>query len=263
MKDRIKELFEGIELENRIKIYSLMDDWRKQIASQRKIRFKDDNIKYHADEYFNSDGFFPGYYKQKTKVLFIGRETRGMSGDDYIATAIKYYRNDGHNKIAFTRHILYMVQVIKNGGKISFDDLYYPDEYAKMMAKETDYGFAVMNISKYSNDSKDGAVADKILINRFLEDSNLQKRNFFKEELSILQPDIIITGNLFDGKIKDEYLQLCFGELKTIKSIKDTATLSEMRLNNKKVKLIDTFHFSSRKRDKEYFYDPIIKLLYK
>ena len=240
-----------------------MEDWRNEVAPNM-IKFKDDKINYSGDAYFTADGFFPGYYKQKNKLLFIGREPRERGGDDYIANFINHYKkNNDHNQFAFTRHILYIVQGVKSGGKIKFDDLEYPNDYAKKMVEKNDYGYAMMNISKYSNDSETGAKADVELMNKFLEHSNFKKRNYFKEELAILQPDIIITANLWDGKIGDDYLELFFGKLEKRKNIEDKAILYEMELNNQKIKLIDMYHFSSRVgTDKDYYYDPIMKLIF-
>lgn len=65
------------------------------------------------------------------------------------------------------------------------------------MVETNNFGFAVMQLSKYSNDSDEGSIRNVEMMNRFLEDSELDKRNFFMEELSLLDPDIIITANLW------------------------------------------------------------------
>ncbi len=65
------------------------------------------------------------------------------------------------------------------------------------MVETNNFGFAVMQLSKYSNDSDEGSIQNVEMMNRFLEDSELDKRNFFMEELSLLDPDIIITANLW------------------------------------------------------------------
>ena len=97
MKDKLFKIFSGIECEKRIEIYSMMQDWEKTV-SKEKIKFKDDNKYYYGNEYFNYDGFFPGYYKKKPKILFIGREARYSSGIDFIEGMIqnfkKYNQND-------------------------------------------------------------------------------------------------------------------------------------------------------------------------
>jgi hypothetical protein len=185
------------------------------------------------------------------------------TGGDYIATFLDWFKNNtDHNQRDFTRHILYMVQLIKSNGQIKFEELLTANDYAKKMVETVDYGFAVMNISKYSNDAEDGATADKELINQFLENTDLLKRNYFQEQLELLEPDIIITANLWDGKIGEQYLDLCFGNLTEIDTIPGVAVLYTMTIKGKIVKVIDVYHFSSRKPDKEYYYTPIKKLLF-
>ena len=77
------------------------------------------------------------------------------------------------------------------------------------MKKEEKYGLAVINISKYSNDDENSWQTNKDLVHRFLEDSDLEKTNFFERELQILDPDVIITANLWDETIEKKYLNLC------------------------------------------------------
>jgi hypothetical protein len=140
------------------------------------------------------------------------------------------------------------------------------DKYAKEMGETGDYGFAVMNISKYCNDKDDGANADIDAICQFLEDSQLEKRNYFQEELKILDPEYIVTSNLLDWKIGKKYLDLCFGKLTKLGEYPQGSPdgiLYEMDLGGKKIKLVDVYHFSDRTRsDKEYFYTPIKELLF-
>jgi hypothetical protein len=265
MKDPIIKKFSGAEIEKRKMINSLMSDWRDAISSP-KIKFPDNNKNYPAKDYFASDGFFPNYFSQDIKVLFVGRETRWMSGKDGIATTMLDYfpkRND-HNKKQYTRHLLYIVEGIKSKGTLKFKEVKRKTAkgIAKEMVRANDYGFASMNISKYSNASNNSEVADKKLINSFLEHSHLEKRNFFQEELAILLPDVIITGNIWDGKIEQKYLDLCFGKVKEIGKIPGITVMYEIKVSKKKIKLIDLYHFSSRFSDKEYFYDPVMKLLF-
>ena len=263
MKDNIIKYFPENEIENRKKILSLMADWNKEISKKGKIVFFDDNKEYSPGDYFYLDGFFPNYYNQDIMVLFIAREARGVSGLDFIGKSLTDFKNDAKiNGSIFWRRVFYMLYGIRTRGKKDFFDIPYPYDFVKEIDKNNNYGFAFMNISKYSNDREDGGKkADKELINQFLEDSNLDERNFFREELEILDPDVIITANLWDGKINEEYLKKCFNEIKSIKSI-EGANLSTMALNKKNVKLIDLYHFSMPGSDKDYYYDPVIKLLF-
>jgi hypothetical protein len=259
MADTILKLFSGIEIEKRKQIYKLMQDWKKTVSTQ-KHKFKDDNKDYFGNEYFNYDGFFPGYYKTNPKVLFIGREARYASGCDFIDKMIKLFKNNNMNRNIFWRRIFCMYNIIKNNGSI--DKNITADQIAKSMVEENNYGFAVMNISKYSNDSKTGSSRDKKLMNWCLEDSKLDQRNFVKEELTILEPDLIITANLWDGTINEEYMEKCFGESESKIVQSGKVSIRRIKLENRAIKLIDLYHFSRRGvKDMDYFYKPISKLL--
>jgi hypothetical protein len=263
MKDNIIALFSGIENEKRKELFALMQTWEKTISSS-KIVFKDDNKEYNGNEYFYYDGFFPGYYENKPKVLFIGREARYVGGLDFISETINYFKNiPTLNNVSFWRRILCMYNIIRNKGVI--DENITADQIVELMIEKNDYGFAVMNISKYSNDSDTGARRDAVLMNRFIEDSKLDQRNFIKEEIEILDPDLIITANLWDGSINNEYMEKFFGELKFITKVTYqsdwVAALNNYNLGNKIIKLIDLYHFSRPGViDMEYYYKPISKL---
>ncbi len=183
MEDQISQYFTGIEAKKREILNSLMNDWRNEVSSSKR-KDKDGEC-YHGDAYFAADGFLPGYYKQKNKVLFIGREPRRVNSHkkyqgDYIIAFLDWLENnDDHNAKAFTRHVLQMVQLIKSDGQIKFEKLQSANDYAKEMTEKCNYGFAMMNISKYSNEAKDAANADKALMKDFFEHTHLEKRNYF------------------------------------------------------------------------------------
>jgi hypothetical protein len=201
-------------------------------------------------------------------VLFIAREARYVGGLDFIGETVKFFKNiPTLNNVSFWRRILCMNNIIKNNGFI--DESITADQIVKSMIEKNNYGFAVMNISKYSNDSDSGAKRDAVLMNRFLEDSKLDQRNYFQEELEILETDLILTANLWDGTINEEYMEKCFGKL-TFLNIKATfqsnwvAALNSIEIRNKTIKLIDFYHFSRpRVSDMDYYYKPLSKILMK
>ncbi|GMO36179.1 MAG: hypothetical protein Ta2B_16270 [Termitinemataceae bacterium] len=245
-------------------ISKLMHDWVKEI-SNHKIKFRDDNKNYNSEDYFVEDGFFPNYFNQEIKVLFIGREARGISGLNIVNVVMNNMRSDSGQTGSFWRRIFYMTYGIKTKGKVKWEDVPYVYDIENEIIKTQKYSLAIMNFSKYSNDCDDGAKADIKLINRFCEDTNFEKRNFFKEEISILDPDVIITANIWDGKIDEKYLNLAFGEEKVIKIIGDNdACFKLININGKSIKVIDLYHFSRPGvEDKKYYYDPVVKLLFK
>ena len=261
MTDNIIDLYKGIELANRKRINLLMEDWRNEVAPN-KIKFKDGQTK-SGKKCFAADGFYPGYYRQKNKLVFIAREMRYFGGDN-IETGIDWYNNnEDHNQRPFIRHILNIVQGVKNDGKLKFKDLESANDYIKKMNNTNNYGFATLNISKYANISKTSRTADYKLMNQFLSQSNLDKRNYFTEELTILQPNIIVTGNLLEWKIDKSHINQCFGTLIEIKRFKKTKTvLYDMELNGEKIKLIDMPHFSDCHYTDKDLYNSIMKLLF-
>lgn len=271
MIDGISSLFLGEEIQKRRQIVALMTDWQAEIA--HKYTVNPDPEYWEGKDplsYFIADGFYPGYYKQKPKVLFIGREPLPMDND---LDGVQSLLTKGFNaQKLFIRRLLYIVQGVREKGKRKFDNLEFTRDYAKELANTNDYGYAFMNISKYANWLGDNTKkADYDFINQFLEDSNLGKRNFFREEIEILNPDVIITMNL--GKMIDNhtlidqmYLDLCFGKIEWEKlqpDIDKNVKMTTIVVNSKSIKLLNTYHFSRPGvSDKEYFYDPIMEIIF-
>lgn len=252
------------DISKRKEILQLFEEWLKVISGCKDILFSDDGKYYPATDYFVKDGFYPGYFSGKyPRVLFIGRENRYISSyskdNDRILHDLEYSFENNPDKDIFWRRVFYMFYAVITGGKFPYSKVPYPSE----MIADKLYGFALMNISKYSNDCDDGANADYSLINRFLDDTNLSKRNFIREEIRILDPDVIITANLWESKIKKEYLELVFPDkdFKLVKSYKNVANLYDFKFENKKIKLIDTYHFSAIGSDASLFYDPVSNLI--
>jgi hypothetical protein len=157
-----------------------------------------------------------------------------------------------------------MAYIVNKKGKVDLDKLKSAKEIANEMVSSNDFGFAYMNISKYANKAEDSARADIQLMKQFLEDSELKKRNFLNEEVNILEPDIIVTANLWDDKIDWKYLDLCFPEFKDaepVKTIEGVARLYQARINRKPVKLLDLYyHFAAIMKQNTYFFEPIKQL---
>lgn len=254
-----------IEIEKRKQINKLMSDLKQKLKTKNKIIFPDDGKEYDAIAYFNSDGFLPGYYKKNNiKVLFIGRESRYCSGKDRVIDGLKWFKNGSPNTLSYWRRILYIVYGIKTKGEYSYDEIPYANEILSDMNKNNDYGFAIMNISKYSNDAEDGASANISLINRLLEDSDLRERNYIREEIEVLEPDIIITANLWGCNIDNSQLGLIFpdSDFNELQRVEGVANLYEFKFEARILKLLDLYHFSCRGSDQKKFYEPTMKLLF-
>lgn len=255
-----------LEIRKAEQLEDLFEDWKKLIETKSDIVFRDDGKAYRAIEYFNTDGFYPGYFNQKLKTLFIARESRGVSGGDRVRGDLEYLKTASPNSSAYWRRLFYIVEGIRKDGRVKFDNLPYADEILKGMFQRNDFGYAFMNISKYSNDSDTGGTADFELINRFLSDCELEKRNFLREEIEILNPDVIISSNIWGGKIKNSMLNEVFPE-KDFTYLKEKSTdkvsaVYDLSFNGKKIKLIDLYHFSAPGSDKDLYYDPVMKALF-
>jgi hypothetical protein len=155
------------------------------------------------------------------------------------------------------RRMLLLAYGIQNDGSVPFENI-DPQKLCALAGTQNGSSFALMEISKYSNENDDGDNADTELMKSFFEHSDLEKRNFIKEELSLLNPDIVITMNLWDGKIEDRFLQLALGDVPFIDLPHPSAARRSIMINGRKTPLIDMYHFSARKSDKDDYYDPVM-----
>jgi hypothetical protein len=240
---------------------SLMADWRKQLAPH-EVLYRDDGKRYPAESFFASDGFLPYYFHQKHRVLFIARETRYIAGRDNIEVILEKCNNpQGIGAEAVLRRMLFLAYGIQNGGVIPFEQI-DTQKLCALAAAAKGFSFAFMELSKYSNENDDGAAADTELMASFFEQSDLQKRNFIQEELSLLNPDLVITMNLWDGKVDAGILRLALGDVPFIDCPHPSAARRTISINGNRVPLIDLYHFSARKSDCEDFYKPVMGICF-
>ena len=193
----------------------LLNEWIEQVSKNKNTIDNGNVTKRSPARCFAKDGFFPGYFNQKRKILFIGRETRKIGGYDFRDTTKECFEDYLTDKNAWWRHLLRIVYGIKHNGQISFSKVPKATEIAEEMLETNDYGFALINISKFSNDSQNWQT-NTSLVDRFLKDSELEKTDLFQRELKLLKPNIMITANLWDGKINTGYLNLCLPNEKTL-----------------------------------------------
>jgi hypothetical protein len=241
---------------------ALMSAWKKEV-SKHKALCRDDGKMYSGDMLFASDGFLPCYFQQKTKVLFIGRETRYIAGRDNIDVIMEKCKDRACDigGESVLRRMLLIAYGIQNDGRIPFAEIDL-QKLCVLAGAAEGFSFALMEISKYSNENDDGQNADTELMRSFFEHSALGKRNFIQEESSFLEPDIVITMNLWDGKIADEYLRLALGDVPFLECLPPyNAARRTILINGKKVPLIDLYHFAARKSDRDDFYDPVMRMI--
>lgn len=203
---------------------------------------------------FVVDGFYPYYYDQHPRVLFIGREAYGLAGCSYLEIFFRHYRDGkyGSSRLtasAFHRRIFYMMHAIAYGSR-EWNQVPNAVELAKDFASEGHTSFAFMNLNKESNETGRTKTRWNNLY-AFVDKS----RDYIRREIEILDPDIIITANLFDKlptAIADvfpghKYVQH-FG-----RTHKDLAAY-EWKINGHRVYIFDTFHWSAIKKEYQCYY---------
>lgn len=260
--------YSDFEKQKNKELESLFSDWIKQLSKNKTPIDNENKDKTSPATCFAKDGFFPGYFDENNlKVCFIGRETRLIGGYDFRDTTKEFFEEYYSNNNNWWRHLLYIIYGIKTKGEYKFEEIPDALEILNEMYDTNKYGFGSINISKYSNDDENNWQTNVNLVHRFLKDSELEKTNFFQKELEILDPDVIITANLWDI-IEKEYMNLCLSESnfpETKHIIHDGESVAEYgkyNLNGKMIDFIDLYHFSAKKSDKYCYYNPVMKVLF-
>jgi hypothetical protein len=228
---------------------NLFRDWHQHFASPGS------GLEKQVADGMVLDGFYPHYFSQKRRILFIGRETLTMAGKNYIEDLYACYR--GEDKLIGDRHLdsyqfhnrmMRIAYGILNGIP-EWQKIDYASNLSNTFCRPNGWSFAFMNISKLSNESGRWA-ADRNLINAAYRLSTAP-RNFIKEEIAILEPQIVIAMNL------EEKLD-SLGTLSP--SIHDSADVHSfwLEIGGHRSLLINSWHFSYwRKKDIPDYYVPI------
>ena len=197
---------------------------------------------------FVSDGAFPCYEDQPVRVLFIGRESYGKGGGDYIASYNEMSTPNFHDRL------LYLAYGIING-ESSLDDWLNMDDAKKLdtkFAEPAGFSYAFMNASKINN-ATGWTMLCKEQFYEFIDDPTNQAN--ILREIELLDPDIIVSANLGDLGFFDRFPAI---EKSDDQPCEDCCI---WYLNSgKKIPWIDGWHFSARKRTFESFYSPICSL---
>ncbi|MGN0889609.1 MAG: hypothetical protein ACI4UY_12100, partial [Kiritimatiellia bacterium] len=125
--------------------------------------------------------------------------------------------------------------------------------------------FSFMNLGKLSHESCEscGVNADWDKIDLSVNFST-KGRNFIKEEVELLAPDLIIAMNFNENPLGRDYYKAVFGSniIRSDHDIKD-CTLYDVTLSDAKhVPLLDCWHFSGRFNEEAYIYRPIVEALH-
>ncbi len=201
------------------------------------------------------DGFYPHYFSQKPRILFIGREAREIEGYNYLDLLHNAYRKTKKigvqhlNCSLFHRRMLYTAYGLLNGLP-EWKDIPDADKIGDSFATSEGVSFAFMNLSKFSNESDHWSSNWKRIQESVRQAT--QRRNFIAEQIALLEPDVVITMNL------ENYFRALGEEVSPLASYGDGISAWTLSSHGHKSLLLDAFHFSAPgKRDLEHFYLPI------
>lgn len=229
-------------------------------------------------ESFVTDGFYPYYTKQKVKVLYIGKESLGIGGCDYIdvlmdsikkndprgtAERKKDYPHDVKKVLTndndpFHSKILYLTYGL-NHGCLEYKDMPWASEIGTTgFAVDGGISFAFMNFSKFDNPSESSFRADNQRMNLYCEMSERTGRNWHEAQISLLEPDIIISMNISEwiARVFKKSVWEIFD-----KNVKNSnVDIGYLPVKEKKIPIINTWHFSCPgKGFEKCFYEPIVR----
>jgi len=253
-----KYLFRN-EITKREEIIDLMEEWEKTVSdAQNTVSKAKRKMK------FMRDGFFPGYFNDgNIRVLFVGWEPYDVEPYDYVLSTIKHFNDyKGVNGVLFWKRIIGMYNIIQKYHKYHGNLEYKNEDKIVQDMKSNGYGFAVIDISKYLNETgKSKCDGDRL--NNFFADSKLGEKKFLKKELAILEPQYIITANIWESGIDVKLLGECFGTTGYSGcDVTNSASLNTIVINDKETWLIDCFHFSQKgKCCFDNFYVPLSDFL--
>lgn len=226
---------------------NLFREWHQHFADNGSAL-----VKHVADEMV-FDGFYPHYFSQKKRILFIGREPRQISGLNNMDVLYPAYREgkrigDQHlNQNKFHYRMIYIAYGIIKGMPV-WQDIPTASEIGDTFGASNGLSFAFMNISKLSNED-DGWQSDWGVIDA-VHGLSTQGRSFNQEQVAILEPHIVITMNLGD-KIAS------LGQLTPIQDSQMPRTFWLDSAGHCSL-LIDTWHFSAPSKDDiADYYTPI------
>ncbi len=212
------------------------------------------------------DGFYPYYFSQKKRILFVGWETWDMLGSNYIEGLYHAYHSNpkriGNRNLdlhKFTYRLLCIAYGILNGLP-PWEDIPNASKFADTVGEANGLSFAYMNISKMSNQSGSSRANQSLIETAYA--LSTEGRNFIREQVAILNPEIVITMNLSDARV-DSLGDKC-------EFLHESGKARSFRLKNgdHSSLLIDpNWHFSAwrgegrRLNDDKDYYTPICDLI--
>lgn len=260
MKSKYIKMFSDEERQLKGKLDVLFKEWKKSVGEPENC-------------WFVPDGFYPNYLSQRPRILYIGRDSYCLYGTDdengektYIEKFIRQYVEGVMDKGRSIDRIKFHKMLIKVAYGLIHERTWRKIPHASEICAGgrvfEKMSFAFMNLCKWSHDwsneksgdDSTGWAADWGSINRFVDLSVTEKRNFIFEEIGLLEPDVIIAMNF--GK---ERIQQLFDVGEPIEKRADCyvypLTIS------KKCLLLDPWHFSAtNKSEDKNIYAPLSRM---
>ena len=196
------------------------------------------------------DGFYPNYTRQPVKILFIGRESYGLTGCDYIEVFIDHYLNGrtgpqgeqkNINQDKFHKMLIQVAYGIIH--QKTWNETPSAAEICENRGIFDRVSFAFMNLSKLSNEKPGDTNTDWSLVNTSL-DMSLNKENLILQEITALDPDLIVCMNF-----ERDRLRRVFGD--KLKIFDNDWLKYNLNINGKEILLLDQWHFSATRGVKE------------
>ena len=237
--------YPDIEKELKKQVDSLMSEWKKSTS-----------------ENFTTDGFYPYYTAQKYRILFVGRESRCLTGYDYITKLYEGYKqnrigNDHINRDMFHRRLLKIAYGLLNDFP-EWKNVPSAQNITASFATPNGISFAFMNISKISNENQEYQ-SNWGNINKSINDAICGAKNYIKSEIELLAPDIIICSGV-------DAIHHIIGDAELL-SEQSLIKVYSLWIAQKQVLLFNTYHFTARRgvnniglKDYDGFYLPIKQL---
>ena len=236
-----------------IRVDELMKEWATYCHSQAQWK----------NSVFVEDGPFPHYFSQKKKILFIGREIPGKKPDQGLVINYINERMDMPNLGAFQSLLLYLAYGILNE-QYNYEQWIKMDNAKKLNAlfaedaKGIDdaFSYAFMNASKILN-TESTYVKDGGPFRQFTADK--VNRELFIREIELLEPDIIVSGNLneFSFYLHEEFNDIISKDSGGFTNENCYVWKYKLKANGKTIPCLDGWHFSAHKPHFECFYQPI------
>lgn len=233
--------------------------------------------------WFIPDGFYPNYFRQNPRILYIGRDAHDLYGEDdengettYIEKFLPQYLSgkmgDAKRNINGVKFHKLLIEVAygiihecnwnQSTDEPSKPHVPYASEICGHDGKVFDrVSFAFMDLCKWSHESYEGSgngtgVAWNA-VDTFIKQSAKENRNFILDEISLLSPDIVISMN-FGRELISRFSS---GKFQLVDDKNENCFVYKMELDSiqKPVFLFDTWHFSGSKSEEKCIYNPLVQ----